>query len=390
MKSISLATLRECASQVGLSVVAVTSAESLELDRERLESWQRSGYAGDMAFMNRDSSLLSSPRQVLPGARSVVSVGAYYDRTPREPLLPGYGRVARYAWGRDYHKVLRKALEALCGLIASRLGSTPQYRVFADSVPLLERAIAGRAGMGFIGKNTMLILPRVGSFLFLGEVLWDLEILDVDSPPAGGVSRCGSCARCLTECPSKAFVSDRILDARRCISYLTIEKRDSLSWEERGWLGEWIFGCDVCQDVCPFNARSLKLGSRPDRDEFSSDNGVGQALSLREVLAIDTDREFISRFGGTPVTRAKRAGLLRNAAVVAANTRALPLMDDLRRVAQQDVSSMVRQHAVWAYCVLAGIDGGHKSGVSAVLEKARKDSAIEVTHEAEACYDRLF
>jgi len=386
MKSIPLPVLRECASQVGLSIVAVTDAEDLELDRERLERWQEGGLAGDMSFMRREAELLSGPRRILPSARTIVSVGAYYDRAARSALPLGYGRVARYAWGRDYHKVLRKRLEMLSALVSERVGHI-EYRVFSDSVPLLERAVARKAGVGFVGKNTMLIVPRAGSFLFLGEILWNLEVTSITSLSALTVARCGPCSRCLTLCPTQAFVSERVLDARRCISYLTIEKRDALSWEERGWLGDWIFGCDVCQDVCPFNSRSLRSRYGPDLEEFSPQHGAGEALSLYEVLRIRDENGFVARFAGTPVMRAKRAGLLRNAAVVAANTGAVALMPDLRRVAIEDSSAIVRQHALWACCVLARLEGGAKEGVQRLLVGARKDPAEEVRAEANQCLD---
>ncbi len=389
MKSISLATLRECTSEVGLSVVAVTDAQDLELDRERLAIWQQSGYAGDMAFMNRDPALLSSPARLLSSARSVVSVGAYYDRSARAPLALGYGRIARYAWGRDYHKVLRKRLEQLCELITARLGYCPTYRVFSDSVPLLERAVAHKAGVGFIGKNTMFIVPRAGSFMFLGEILWDLEVLDLDPLPLAGGANCGTCSRCLVKCPSQAFVSERVLDARRCISYLTIEKRDALSWQERAWLGEWLFGCDVCQEVCPFNSRSLRLQSGADVAEFSPEHGAGQALSLRDVLTIRDDASFVARFGGTPIMRTKRAGLLRNAAVVAANTEAVELVGTLMEVALHDPAPLVRQHAVWAYCKLARLDGVGRETIDNVLRRTGDDPASEVGAETRECLEKM-
>lgn len=388
MKSIPLADLRECASQVGLSIVAVTDADDLELDRERLERWQESGYAADMSFMRREAALLSGPRRILASARTILSVGAYYDRAPRTPLPVGYGRVARYAWGRDYHKVLRKRLEMLCALVGERVGHL-EYRVFSDSVPLLERAIARKAGLGFVGKNTMLIVPRAGSFLFLGEILWNLEVTSLSSLTTVTSARCGTCSRCLTQCPTQAFVSERVLDAGKCISYLTIEKREALSWEERSWLGDWIFGCDVCQEVCPFNTVSLRAQRGPDLEEFSPQRGVGQGISLQEVLGIQDDKGFTARFAGTPLMRTKRAGLLRNAAVVAANTGAAALLPDLRRVAVEDSSAIVRQHALWAYCVLARVEDGTRGAVERLLNVARKDPAEAVRAEANQCVDTL-
>lgn len=354
--------LQQLAASVGLSVVGIADATVLAEDREYLRAWQESGFAGDMAFMQRSSDLLASPQEVFPSARSIVVIGAFYDRGKRKELPHGHGRVARYAWGRDYHKVLRKRLKTLCELVERRLAVSIEHRIFADSVPLLERALARRAGLGFVGKNTMIILPRAGSFMFLGEILWDLEIDSVPdvrnsglaSPAAAELvkSRCGGCSRCLDRCPTGALVNERVLDARRCISYLTIEKRGFLSKDERAWLGEWVFGCDVCQDVCPFNAISISKRLKPDCEEFSPHFGVGQSLSLVDVLSIRTNDEFIKRFGGTPLMRAKREGLLRNAAVVAANTGVVEALATLKAAVTDDVSPIVRGHALWAFGVI--------------------------------------
>jgi epoxyqueuosine reductase len=256
-------------------------------------------------------------------------------------------------------------------------------------VPLLERAVAHKAGVGFIGKNTMLIVPRAGSFMFLGEILWDLEVRDLDPLPLAGDANCGTCSRCLVKCPSQAFVSERVLDARRCISYLTIEKRDALSWQERAWLGEWLFGCDVCQEVCPFNSRSLRLQSGADVAEFSPEHGAGQALSLRDVLTIRDDASFVARFGGSPIMRTKRTGLLRNAAVVAANTEAVELVGTLMEVALRDPAPLVRQHAVWAYCKLARLDGVGRETIDNVLRLTGDDPASEVGAETRECLEKM-
>jgi epoxyqueuosine reductase len=349
MSHIVFKTLQELAVSVGLAVVGVADASELREDRERLRLWQEAGYSGEMAFMQRDPDLFSNPERLLPGVRSVVVFGAFYDRGERLPLPQGHGRVARYAWGRDYHKVLKARLDQLCTIVQQHLSAPFEYRVFTDAVPLLERALAQRAGLGFIGKNSMVIMPRAGSFLFLGEVLWNLEVSDLPAVPATQQSHCGSCSRCLDRCPTSAFVGERVLDARRCISYLTIEKRGYLSWQEREWLGEWVFGCDVCQDVCPFNVISISGRHQPDCPEFEAAAGVGQSLNLAEVLSIRSDAEYVRRFAGTPLMRAKREGLVRNAAVVAANTRSAELLDPLASAVREDSSPVVRAHALWGY-----------------------------------------
>lgn len=383
MKAIPLHTLRELAGSVGLAVVSVTDVTELARDRAHVEQWQQAGYAGEMGYMRREAALMASPTRILPEARTVVSVGLSYDRRQREGLPVGYGRVARYAWGRDYHKVLRKRLERLCERVEEYLGSEIRHRFFSDSVPLLERALAHRGGMGFVGKNTMLIIPRMGSFLFLGEILWDVEVAEL--PEASPASRggCGSCSRCMDSCPTQAFVSERVLDARRCISYLTIEKRGALSWEERAWLGDWVFGCDVCQEVCPFNVISLKTRAKPDVEELGQEFGVGQMLSLRDVLSIRADDAFVSRFAGTALMRAKREGLVRNAAVVAANTLSMDLLSELAQAAREDPSTVVRQHALWSHRVLSVNDGSRAQSQSdELLAWAEREGDVGMREEA--------
>jgi len=386
MPGIDIDDLRRLALEEGLSVVAVSEATALEQDRGFLERWQSAGYGAQMEYMQRDSGLLSDPRRLLAEAKSVISVGAFYDRGERVPLTPGYGRVARYAWGRDYHKVLRVRLDNLCLRIRKYLGREVNFRVFSDSVPLLERALAKRAGIGFVGKNTMLIIPRAGSFMFLGEVVCDLTIDGVSEQVNESERNCGACTQCLNSCPTGAFVSEYTLDAGRCISYLTIEKRDSLSWEERSLLGEWLFGCDICQDVCPFNVISIKSRAKPDLPEFDASQGAGQQIELESVLALRDHASFVARFAGTPIMRARREGLLRNAACVAVNTASVNLLPSLRDASLGDESPMVRQHAVWAVHSLAWLAGEIKRGENEkALSHALNDPSEIVRAEALRC-----
>ena len=388
MAMLTLPQLRSLAAEVGLSVVSVTSSEDLEGARQHLEGWQREGFAAEMEYMNRSSDLLVSPRRLLSAARSVVTIAVFYERVPRLPLEQGHGRIARYAWGRDYHKVLRRRLKALLEATERYLGHSVQSRVFADSVPLLERALANRSGLGFIGKNTMAILPKEGSFFFLGELLWDVE---VESPPkAPSAAHCGSCTRCISQCPTGAFVKERVLDARRCISYLTIEKRSALTHQEREWLGEWLFGCDVCQEVCPFNVVPLRTRSRDHARELSREQGVGPSLSLERVLSLKGDTEFTALFKGTPLMRAKRAGLARNAAIVAANTHSDFLFPVLVDLAQGDPAPLVRRHALWASAVISSRTGGRDIvRVKELMEKAAKEVDGDVLEECELIRTQL-
>ncbi len=385
MQSLTFTHLLALARGVGLDVVGVTDAAQLHRDLQHLQAWQQAGYAGTMNYMLREPELLVSPERLMQGVRSVVIVALAYDRAPRPALPRGFGRVARYAWGRDYHKVLRKRLQLLIRAVEEHLGRSLSFGAFSDSVPLLERALARRSELAFIGKNTMAIVPGRGSFFLLGEVLWELEIVDRESG-APSASHCGSCTRCLSSCPTQAFVSERVLDARRCISYLTIEKRGALTPTERGWLGEWVFGCDICQDVCPFNFVTLKRGIRSEIEEFNAEQGVGPALDLRRVMGIRSHDEFVGSFGGTALMRAKREGLLRNAAVVAANTGAVELIESLRVAAREDESSIVRQHAVWALTTLGVREGGVALELAKkTLMAARHDPSAEVICEVDAC-----
>jgi len=338
--------LRELAKEHGLSVFGLASLEPLASDLESLRSWQAQGYAADMGYMKRPPELLTAPLQLLGTARSIVVFAIRYEAMKAPILPPGHGRIARYAWGRDYHRVLKKLLKRLVKSLGEKLGREVIGRPFSDAVPLLERALARGAGIGFIGKNSMLIRPKLGSLFFLAEVLLDISFVnEVDVRPITGT--CGSCNRCQVACPTGALVSDRVLDARKCISYLTIEKVGVLSDWEKGALGEWVFGCDICQEVCPFNYSSLKAAVRADLEELQAHQGAGPVLSLESVLRIRCKKEFESRFGGTPLMRPGREGLLRNAATVAGNLRCKELRSVLE-LSLQDDSEVVREHAKWA------------------------------------------
>src|SRR5262249_48732838 len=236
----------------------------------------------------------------------------YYVAAPEFHNENRYGRIARYAWGLDYHEVVKARLHNLIAEIKRLEGREVAARAFVDAVPLLERAVAARAGLGFTGKNTNLLQPRQGSWFFLAEILLNLE-LPVEENRLK--ISCGSCHRCLDACPTDAFAAAYQLDSRRCISYLTIENKGAIPPALRAGLGEWLFGCDVCQEVCPFN----RFATDTYWQEFRPEYGAGQKLDVVEILAIKTDEEFRARFKCTPLTRPKRRGLLRNAAVVAAN-----------------------------------------------------------------------
>ncbi|UCC63576.1 MAG: tRNA epoxyqueuosine(34) reductase QueG [Anaerolineae bacterium] len=284
------------------------------------EAWLARGYAGDMAYLARPDAVAKrrDPRLILPEARSAVVVALNYYQGPLGSRQPGSaasnglrGRVARYAWGDDYHDLMWYRLDALAAFIEAEVGSPVSHRRYVDTGPLLERELAVRAGLGWFGKNTMLIHPRLGSWLLLGELLLALDL--APDPPCRA-DHCGTCTRCIDACPTRCILPDRTLDASRCISYLTIElKRDQIPADLRPQLGPWIFGCDLCQEVCPWN-RFARPTAAP---AFQPRAGL-PAPDLHELLALD-DQTFRRRFQGSPIQRARRRGLQRNAAAALAN-----------------------------------------------------------------------
>jgi len=278
-----------------------------------LRRWLDQGMAGTMSYMHRQAALRSEPWRIVPHAtRAVVLSKGYYVDDP--PARPGCGRVAKYARGRDYHSALAGSLEKLATYIRE-LGTVDTVtRCFVDAGPVPERELAQRAGLGWIGKNTMLISPGRGSYTFLAAIMTDLQ-LAVDPPFEA--DRCGTCRRCLDACPTGAFPEPRVLDARRCLSYLTIENHGSLDPALAQLMDEWVFGCDVCQEVCPWNVRFATESSSTSPLEQSQEFAW---LEL-DVLSIITDEEFRTRFRGTALERAGAGGLRRNAQLVRENQR---------------------------------------------------------------------
>ncbi len=305
--------------------------------------WVEAGHAGEMAYMTRDAQRRQDARLSVPDARSVVVVGlSHYtidlpDEVKRDPSR---GLIARYAWGLDYHDVMTPRLHDLLAFIRAEAGREVQARLYVDTGPVLERDVAEQAGLGFTGKNTCLIHPRMGSWIFLGEIILDLD-LDYDEPIAN--IGCGTCARCLTACPTNAFVAPYVLDARRCISYLTIELKGSIPRELRKPMGNRIFGCDECQDVCPWPQRFAR--PTPEKAFYPADLERA-APRLLDLIGL-TAEPFRERFKGTPLLRAKRKGFLRNVAVALGNwgdAAAVPALIG----ALNDSEPLVRGHAAWA------------------------------------------
>ncbi|HZG66677.1 MAG TPA: tRNA epoxyqueuosine(34) reductase QueG, partial [Herpetosiphonaceae bacterium] len=288
------------------------------------------------------------PGLVVAGAQSIVVVGVHYRAAEPDPLLwndPSRGQISRYAWGDDYHEVLEPRLRRLQSWLEQRVGRAQIGRSYVDTGPILERPAGVAAGLGFQGKNTLLIHPQQGSWFFLGEIVVDCKLLYDQTPAKGG---CGNCTRCQVACPTQAFAGPYVLDARRCISYLTIELKGPIPRELRPLIGNHIYGCDVCQEVCPWNIRFGRFASS-DMLQARDDR---VAPLLLELIALD-DKRFRERFRGSPIKRAKRRGLLRNVAVALGNwgdPRAVPALAR----ALGDHEPLIRGHGAWALGQIGG------------------------------------
>jgi epoxyqueuosine reductase len=304
---------------------------------DRLRSWLTAGYAGQMHYLPDRADAYANPQHVLDGARSVIMLALNYRTVEPSPTAAGQGRASRYAWGTDYHDVIRARLESLSEWIRAQTPGT-KVRGVVDTAPLMEREFAQLAGLGWIGKNTLLLNKQLGSWFFLAALLTDLE-LQYDAPHE--TDHCGTCRACLDACPTGAFVDAYVLDARRCISYLTIELRENVPIELRAGIGDWLFGCDVCQDVCPWNRRAPQTDEPAFRPMESAD-----PMELAALFDLD-EAAFRTRFRHTPLWRAKRRGLLRNAAIVLGNRPHPPALPALIR-GLNDGEPLIRGACAWA------------------------------------------
>jgi len=326
------------AAELGFQRLGVAKADALGVEAERLQAWLASERHGEMGYMQETAAVRVDPRHsgMLPSARSIVVLASAYARSEL-PAGPAPGRVARYAQGRDYHNVLLKRVRKLADMLRTE---GHKARVGVDSMPLYERAWAQRAGVGFIGKNCCLIVPGIGSHVLLSTLVTSAEL----APDAPIKERCGGCTACLTACPTRAFVGPRELDARRCISYLTIEQRGAIPEPLREGMGSWLFGCDACQDACPFNQ------TRPRPEQETSAFALHPRWAehdASDLLRMD-DAQFATYAEGSPVKRPGRIGMARNAAVVLGNvgqTKHLPVLDE---ATSSHDSDLVREAAGWA------------------------------------------
>jgi len=309
------------------------------------ERWLEAGRHGDMRYLadERARARRADPRLILPECQSILVLAAPYAdpksaEASEEPAPGPGGRVAAYAWGDDYHNVFIPRLQELVTFIEAQVGHLVPNRCYTDTGPLLERDLAQRAGLGWIGKNTCLINPKGGSYFLLAEILLGIEL---EPDPPFVTDHCGTCTRCLEACPTDCILPDRTIDARRCISYLTIELKDNIPEELRPLLGEWVFGCDVCQMVCPWN----RFAAGTIDEAFSPRPHVPRPNLIRELEL--TPATFNRKFKNSPVKRAKRRGYLRNVAVAAGNSgdeNTIPALEN----AGEDFEPLVREHVDWA------------------------------------------
>lgn len=326
--------------KLGFDLVGIIPITPSKYERE-LNTWLSQGFAGEMDWIRRGQEKRENPLKIFPKARSLIVLGVnyFFSDIPEELKNdPSRGIIARYAWFDDYHKILQDKLKEFTQRLARILKKTVQSKIYVDTGPILEREIAHRAGLGFIGNNTNLINYQLGSYSFLGEILVDVELTPYIKKIIGS---CGICQRCLTSCPTQALVSKKILDARKCISYLTIELKGEIPEKLRPLMKNRIYGCDLCQEICPWNNKALKNSF----SEFKIKEDL-IAPPLLELAEISED-EFQVRFKHSPIKRTKRRGLLRNVAVALGNwgdKRALPAIEELI----QDPDPLIKSHASWA------------------------------------------
>ncbi|MBI3158103.1 MAG: tRNA epoxyqueuosine(34) reductase QueG [Chloroflexi bacterium] len=362
--------LKAEALRLGFTLAGITTPDP-PASYPRFLAWLAAGRHAEMAYLatERGRARRADPRAILPECRSILVLAAPYDppSSAGPPAAEPAGRVAAYAWGDDYHDTLLPRLKALVAFLEAETGAPIPHRLYTDTGPLLERDLARRAGLGWIGKNSMLIHPERGSCFLLAEIL-----LGLDLPPDSAIEtdHCGACTRCLEACPTDCILPDRTLDAGRCISYLTIELKGSIPLDLRSRMGDWVFGCDVCQQVCPWNERFAPPHGDP---AFAPRAGLPRP-SLPAQLAL-SPAEFSRKFKGSPVKRARRRGYLRNAAVALGNTgdaRHVPAL----AAALRDPEPLVRQHAAWAL----GRIGGEAARV-ALEEVSEAEPDISVRNE---------
>ncbi len=334
------------------------------------EQWLKKGYAGEMAYLEKHLPLKQDPRHILPEAQSIIALALnYYTLDPPQSIAadPSRGQISRYAWGTDYHDLIRSKLDRLATFIQSTAEAEVKTRVYVDTAPVLEREYTERAGIGWIAKNTNVINWQAGSWFFLAGILVSIK-LETDTPSLRG--SCGTCTRCIEACPTDAILAPNILDSRLCISYLTIELKGSIPHELRPGMGNLIFGCDICQEVCPWNSKAVPTKERGFRPRQG--NLAPKLLSLINM----TQEQFSKRFRNSPIKRAKRRGFLRNVAVALGNWKNRAAVPALKQALNDD-EPLIRGHAAWALGQIGG--SAARKALQARLEvEAHTDIVTEI------------
>ncbi|MGH2581683.1 MAG: tRNA epoxyqueuosine(34) reductase QueG [Anaerolineales bacterium] len=366
--------IKDKAHQLGFDLVGVTTPDP-PLHLEVYRAWVKNDRNGEMDYLEGEKAYKrrADPREILAECKSVLVLGLPYSNPDSKASdSSGHGRIAAYAWGEDYHQVLSERLEAIVEFIEHEVGHPVPNRWYTDTGPILEREFAQRAGFGWIGRNTMLINPEKGSYFFLAEILLGIE-LEPDQPLE--TDHCGSCKRCIEACPTECILPDRTLDASRCISYLTIELKGRIPADLRPQMGDWIFGCDVCQAVCPWNERFALASGDP-----SFLPRVGHDIvELESELRLSVEK-FNRKFQNSPVKRAKRRGYLRNVAVALGNEGDASRVPALRRALLAETEPLVRGHAAWALGAIGG--DAAIAALREALENEREGTVVEEIHSA--------
>ena len=334
------------AQKLGFELVGILPVEPSQMIG-RYEQWLKDGHAGEMEYLEKHLPLKRDPRQILPEAQSIIALAInYYTLDPPKSLAedPSRGQISRYAWGTDYHRLIRSKLDQLATFIQKTAEEKVKTRVYVDTAPVLEREYAERAGIGWIAKNTNVIHWRAGSWFFLGGILVSTK-LDTDVLSLRG--SCGTCTRCIEACPTDAILAPNILDSRLCISYLTIELKGSIPHKLRPQMDNLIFGCDICQEVCPWNSKAV-----PTKEHDFYPRKGNLAPTLLSLINM-TQAQFSKRFRNSPIKRAKRRGFLRNVAVALGNWKDRAAVPALKQALNDD-EPLVRGHAAWALGQIGG------------------------------------
>ncbi|MCI0438563.1 MAG: tRNA epoxyqueuosine(34) reductase QueG [Chloroflexi bacterium] len=367
-------TIKQHGRALGFDIVGIASAEPFLRDESAAVERIRQGYMDGLPWYTEERvHRATHPEMLLDGARSVVSLAISYNTEAAHRGEGLTGKVARYAWGDDYHGVIKQKLRQFVEGLSEQVGRPVRARVFVDDGPMNDRAAAERAGVGWFGKNTNILTPTHGSWVFLGQVVTDLEL----QPDAPLRKTCGECVRCIDACPTGAIVAPYVLDNRRCISFLTIELRGPIPRELRPLVGDWVFGCDICQDVCPVNrkARGSLEPAFQQRHDFA-------APALIPLLDLD-DEGFRERFRNSPIKRAKRVGLQRNVCVALGNIGDPAAIPALARTLSS-ADALVRMHAAWALGRIGG-----KDARDALESALAREVDAEVIEEIEIALDAM-